>query len=399
MNKALKVVLALALAVIVASGGFIGGFITAKVVPSSAIPGTSETGKLGTEVDEVNALLQAEALKPPSETSATAGAVQGLLDSTGDKYAMYFDPKHFQYFNEESAGEFGGIGIVLGEKNGSAYVVEVYKSTPAFKVGIKAGDIFRTIDGVTRDKWTSQEVVKRVRGKKGTSVKLVLDRPSKEVTGTVTPVSFTVVRDLITLPNVMTEMKGDVGYIRLVQFNQKSADDLRKEIDKLSKKGAKAFVLDLRDNPGGLLDQAVDVSSLFISNGVIVKIDERNKQPVELRATGQVATDKPLVVLIDGNSASASEITGGALQDYGRAKLVGEQSFGKGSVQNVEQLSFGGAVKFTTAHYLTPKDRAIDGKGLTPDVIVKMDPEKQADAKTDTQLAKALEIANQEIGK
>lgn len=402
MNKGLKAVFAVAVAVIIACGGFLGGFVMGRsgTFIDSVVPEASaSTSKLDSRLNEVRQLLQKEALNPPSETSATAGVIQGLLDATGDKYAMYFDKRHFQYFSEESAGEFGGIGVVLGEKDGSTYIVEVYKGSPASKAGIKIGDIFHTIDGVTRAKWTSDEVVKRVRGEKGTTVKLVMVRPAKDAAKPAEKLAFTVTRDLITVPNVVAEMKGDVGYIRLGQFNAKSADEIRAEIGKLDKKGAKSFVLDLRDNPGGLLEQAVDVSSLFVSSGVIVKVEERGKLPVELRATGEVATGKPLVVLINENSASASEIFAGAMQDYGRAKLVGIKSFGKGSVQTIEQLSFGGAVKFTTAHYLTPKDRAINGKGLTPDVVVKMDAEKQADAKTDIQLAKALELAKQESGK
>lgn len=250
-----------------------------------------------------------------------------------------------------------------------------------------------TIDDVTREKWTTDEVVKRVRGKEGTDVKITFRRPAEKDGDEPLSKEFTITRALIEFPNVDSERYGTVGYIRMAQFNAKATDEVAAEIKKLKKDGAKSFVLDLRDNPGGLLDQAVETSSLFVESGVIVRVDERNKPEVEHRATGNKITDAPLIVLINGNSASASEIVGGALQDYGRATLVGEKSFGKGSVQTVETLSFGGAVKFTTAHYLTPKSRVIDGKGLTPDVVVKMDLEKQADPKTDTQLQKALELA------
>jgi len=226
-----------------------------------------------------------------------------------------------------------------------------------------------------------------------------MSRPAKDATADPTTKTFTLKRAKINYPNIKSEMIGKVGYIRLGQFNAKSADDIRAAIESLTKKGAKSFVLDLRDNPGGLLDQAVKVSSLFIDNGVIVRVDERGAPETELKTSGSKATDAPLVVLINGNSASASEITGGALQDYARAKLVGEKSFGKGSVQTIEELPWGGAVKFTTAHYLTPKKRVINHKGLTPDVVVKMDAEKQMDRKTDTQLAKALAIARAEAAR
>lgn len=391
MNRGLKVALALALAAIVGASGFIGGFSVAKL-RSGGIAEPSDA--VARHVSEVRDMMEADALEPPTETSATAGAIQGLLESGGDRYGVYFDSKHFEYFNEDMAGEFGGVGVLLGEKDGTAYVVEVYDETPAKRGGIKAGDIFLKIDDVSRDKWTSDEVVKRVRGKEGTDVELTMFRPKGGDDGEHETYTVTLTREMIQFPNVESRIEsGDVGYIRLGQFNAQATDDIRDEIKALEKKGAASLVLDLRDNPGGGLDQAVDVSSLFISDGVVVRVAERNRPEVEYRTTERTITDVPLVVLINGNSASASEIVGGALQDYGRAKLVGEKSFGKGSVQTVKKLSFGGAVKFTTAHYLTPKSRVIDGEGLTPDVEVKMEAEKQADPKTDTQLQRAVSEA------
>jgi len=397
MNSTLKVVLAVTLALIIGLLGFIGGFGVAQLDPGSAFPAIETTvasdDVVGSNVDEVNAILQEEALTPPTETSATAGAVQGLLESAGDKYANYFDPKRYQAFNEDMAGEFGGIGVLLGEKDGTAYVVEVYKDTPAQEAGIKPGDVFSAIDGETREKWTAEEVVKRVRGKAGTVVKLALIRPEGK-NPHIKPYTVSVKRAMITYPNVDSSMKpGKVGYVRLGQFNANATEQVAEEIRALEKKGAKSFVLDLRDNPGGALDQAIKVTSLFVANGIVVRVDERGKPESIYRTTGEKLTTAPLVLLINGNSASASEIVGGALQDYGRATIVGEKSFGKGSVQSVRELSFGGAIKFTTAHYLTPKKRVIDGKGLTPDIVVTMKPEKQADPKTDTQLQRAIEEA------
>ena len=402
MNKVTKAILVVALAVIVASGGFVGGFAVARLAPTDAIAGiaaSSSNNALGSHVDQIYRLLRDRALSPPSETSATAGSIQGLLDANGDKYAMYFDQKHYQFFSEESMGAFGGIGVVLGEKDGSAYVVEVYKGTPAFNAGVKAGDVFEVIDGVSRTKWTSQEVVKRVRGDAGTKVTITMLRPAAGGKGVMTEKTFTLTRAKVTYPNIKSEMKGSVGYIRLGQFNAKSADDVKAAVQSLTGKGAKSFVLDLRDDPGGLLDQAIAVSSLFIKDGVIVRVDERNVAEKAYRALGTKITDAPLFVLMNGDSASASEITAGALQDYGRATLVGEKSFGKGSVQTIEELPWGGAVKFTIAHYLTPKKRVINGKGLQPDVLVKMDRVKEMNPKTDTQLMKALDLASKAAAK
>lgn len=402
MNKVTKAILVVALAVIVASGGFIGGFAVARLAPTDAIAGiaaSSSNNALGSHVDQIYQLLRDRALSPPSETSATAGSIQGLLDANGDKYATYFDQKHYQFFSEESMGAFGGIGVVLGEKDGTAYVVEVYKGTPAFNAGVKAGDVFEVIDGVSRTKWTSEEVVKRVRGDAGTKVTITMLRPAAGGKGVMTEKTFTLTRAKVTYPNIKSEMKGSVGYIRLGQFNAKSVDDVKAAVQSLTGKGAKSFVLDLRDNPGGLLDQAIAVSSLFIKDGVIVRVDERNVAEKAYRALGTKITDAPLFVLMNGDSASASEITAGALQDYGRATLVGDKSFGKGSVQTIEELPWGGAVKFTIAHYLTPKKRVINGKGLQPDVLVKMDRVKELNPKTDTQLMKALDLASKAAAK
>jgi carboxyl-terminal processing protease len=403
MNKTTKVILAVAMSVIILSVGFIGGFAVSKMAPAiqalSPIPSPSgAASNVGSAVDDINRLLKERALEPPSETSATAGAIQGLLESGGDKYAAYFNKTHYKAFNEETMGAFGGIGVVLGQnKDGQAYVVEVYKDTPAQRVGLKAGDVFSSIDGVTRAKWTTEEVVKRVRGEEGTKVKLVMSRPTKDPHAEPTDIPFEITREKIIYPNIKSEMIGSVGYIRLGQFNAKAADDIKKAVQDLTDKGATGLVLDLRDDPGGLLNQAVDVSSLFIADGAIVRVDERNKPEQVLKANGSKVTDLPMAVLINGDSASASEIAAGALQDYGRAVLVGEQSFGKGSVQTIEELPDGGAVKFTIAHYLTPKKRVINGIGLTPDVVVVMDRELQADKKTDTQLQKALEVLKEKL--
>ncbi len=398
MKNGTRVAIATLLTVILLAAGFAGGFAVSRATSEAAIASVEvptfdhDATTAGDKVDKVNKLLQKDALKPPNETSATAGAIKGLLEATGDKYAMYLDPKHLEFFNEQMTGSYGGVGVGLGEKDGAAYVVEVFPGTPAAKAGVKRGDVIRTVNGVTRKKWTTDEVIKRVRGPKGTAVSVTMYRP-----GTKKLVPFKLMREDIKYPNIKTSLKGDVGYIAMYEFNSTSAKDVRAAIEKLEKQGAKGFVLDLRNNPGGLLDQAVDVSSLFVRDGVIVQVDERNKKPIEYRATGDVVTDAPVVLLVNENSASASEITAGALQDYARAKLVGTKTYGKGSVQTIENLSFGGAIKFTTAHYLTPKGRAINGKGLKPDVLVKMNVEKMANEKTDTQLQRALEIVRSQL--
>lgn len=395
----MRVALAVTLAFVLLVATFVAGvmFDQQRSRSIGVLEITQPETTIGDKVNEVEELLSDKALNSAKETSLTAGAIQGMLDASGDKYATYFDQRHFEYFNEQSAGEFGGIGVTIGQEDGSAYVVNVIPGTPAEKVGMKKDDVFVSIDGVERDRWDSDEVVKRVRGEEGTKVKLVMRR-GEELK------DFTIERAKITVPNVDSRMLGkDVGYIRLYSFNQKSEDDIRFALQDLADKGAKGFILDLRDNPGGLLDQAVDVTSLFVKDGVVVRVEERGKDEEQSYATGNVETDAPLVLLVNGDSASASEIVAGALQDYGRAKLVGETTFGKGSVQTVERLSFGGGVKFTIAHYLTPKSRVIDGKGVTPEFVVEMEPENEYDAelqtdqKKDVQLQKALEVLRDKL--
>jgi carboxyl-terminal processing protease len=370
---------------------FLGGVVFDQAVDWSAwFRAVPEPGpSIGDRVDEVRRLLEREALEPSSEESMTAGSVQGLLESLDDPYAAYLDEKHFEYFNDQTDGEFFGVGINIAERDGVVYVVSTIEGTPAAESGLQPEDEIISIDGESRDRWDIDEVVTRVRGPEGTDVELGVRREGEDDL-----VTYTITRAQIDIPNVVSRMiDGDVGYLRLLTFNQKSAEDLTEEIAELEAEGAMSFVLDVRDNPGGLLNAAVDVASLFIEDGVIVRVEERDMPESTQRANGNTVTEKPIVLLVNENSASASEVLGGALQDYGRAKLVGAQTFGKGSVQTVEQLSWGGGVKFTIAHYLTPQSRVIDGVGLTPDVIVEMELTEQADDSTDIQLQRAVEEA------
>jgi carboxyl-terminal processing protease len=370
---------------------FLGGVVFDQAVDWSAwFRAVPEPGpSVGDRFDEVRRLLEREALAPSSEDSMTAGSVRGLLESLDDPYAAYLDEKHFEFFNDQTDGEFFGVGINIAERDGVVYVVSTIEGTPAEEAGLQPEDEIVSIDGESRDRWDIDEVVTRVRGPEGTDVELGVRREGEDDL-----ITYTITRAQIDIPNVMSRMiDGDVGYLRLLTFNQKSAEDLTEEIAQLEAEGATSFVLDVRDNPGGLLNAAVDVASLFIEDGVIVRVEERDMPETTQRASGNPVTERPLVLLVNENSASASEVLGGALQDYARAKLVGAQTFGKGSVQTVEQLSWGGGVKFTIAHYLTPQSRVIDGVGLTPDVIVEMELADQADDSTDIQLQRAVEEA------
>jgi carboxyl-terminal processing protease len=386
MLKAFKVAAAVLAVLVLVVASFGAGVFFDRSSKWLVQPGDSKDVDLSSAVNEVAGIINDMALKPSSEASMTAGAIDGMLESLEDSHAVYFDAKHYEYFNEQNSGMFYGIGVTIANEGDDLVVQSVIEGTPAEAAGLKAGDIVVTIDGEKRDRWDTDEAVLRIRGAEGTKVTLGIRRDGAEQLQ-----DFTIVRAKIDVPNTESEMlEGDIGYVRLYQFTERAGDDVRDEVKKLADQGAKGFIFDLRDNPGGLLSSSVDVASLFVKDGVIVRVEDREGTVEQHHATGDTVTDAPLVVLINGNSASASEIVGGALQDYGRAKLVGEQSFGKGSVQQIEQLSFGGAIKLTIAHYLTPKNRVIDKKGLTPDVVVPMAPELQADKATDTQLKAAI---------
>lgn len=387
MKRLLKLAAALVAALILVVAAFGGGVWFERTV-NDAGEVRVDTVDLEAAVSEVATIIGNEALVPSSEASMTAGAISGMLESLEDSHAVYFDVKHYAYFNEQSSGIFYGIGVTIANEDDDLVIQSVIKGTPAEAAGLKAEDAIVEIDGEARDRWDSDEAVLRIRGEAGTDVTLGIRRDGAEEL-----LDFTITRAKIDVPNIETELlDGNVGYLRLYTFTENAGADVREAIDELAAEGAQGFIFDLRDNPGGQLSSSIDVSSLFIEDGVIVRVEDREGTVEEYRAIGEVATDAPVVVLINGNSASASEIVGGAMQDYGRATLVGEQSFGKGSVQTIEELSFGGAVKLTFAHYVTPKNRVIDKIGLTPDVKVEMEPELQLEKATDTQLQKAIEV-------
>ena len=409
MSKTYKIIVATLVGVAILLAAFIGGFSTsnslheiaavntstAKAVGSTPMFGTSgaETSvTLDDAVASVYALMKSKGYQVPSETSATIGALNGLLQSNGDKHSRYLPASEFKSYSEELDGQFAGIGVLLREDDGRISVGDVYKGTPAFKAGIQAGDTFSVIKGKKSENWTVEQVQKLVKGKEGTKVTVTMTRPSKKKGGKSSSYTVTMTRAMITYPNTRSSIKnGNVGYIRLGQFNNLASSEVEKEIKSVTKKGATSIVLDLRENPGGLLREAVKTASLFIKSGVVVKTETRgNKTSEVLKTTGNRVTKLPLVVLIDKNSASASEIVAGCLQDYGRATLVGTKSYGKGSVQSQYPLSDGSAVILTIEHYKTPKGHDINGIGLTPDITVKMDVNDQMKSKTDVQLKRAV---------
>ena len=302
---------------------------------------------------------------------------------------------------DDLKGELSGVGIEVGEKNGKLTVIAPIDGTPADKAGIKSGDFIAAIDGVDSKSLTIDEAVNRIRGEKGTEVKLTIVRGSEA------PKEFKITREVINVPSVSFEMKdGNIGYIKIRRFGEDTAQLVKDAGLTLKSQGAKAIVLDLRDNPGGYLEASVDVASEFMSSGMVV--EERSKKmktKVHNVQPGGALTDIPLVVLINGGSASASEILAGALNDNGRAVLIGEKSYGKGSVQEVICLNGtslfssncnGPSLKVTVAHWYTPKGVNISKEGIMPALEVKLTDE-DSNNNRDPQLQKAIEEAKKQL--
>ena len=296
-------------------------------------------------------------------------AINGMLVSL-DPHSSYLDKKDFKYMTEQTSGKFGGLGIEITMDQSLVKIISPIDDTPAFRAGLKAGDYITNIDGETIIGMTLNEAVDKMRGKPGTKVKLTIRRLNEK------PFDATLKREIIKTHSVKTDVKDDdVWYVRISSFTEDVDDDIKKAFDEESKKRKTPFkgvVLDVRNNPGGLLDQAVGVSELFLNQGEVVSTRARNDDDtLRYSAKGSDITNGlPIVVLINNGSASASEIVAGALQDHKRAVIVGEKSFGKGSVQTVIPLGNYGAMRLTTARYYTPSGKSIQATGIEPDIVV-----------------------------
>ncbi len=298
------------------------------------------------------------------------GAINGMLSSL-DPHSSFLTPDSFKEMQVETTGEFGGLGIEITIRNGVLTVVAPIEDTPAYKAGVKAGDKIIKINGESTKNMTLMDAVKKLRGKKGTKVTISIFREGLKKLK-----NITIVRDIIKIKSVKSRMyDNDIGYIRITQFQERTASSVIKALDKFKKEFGtiKGVILDLRNNPGGLLAQAVKVSDIFLKKGKIVYTKGRipNSQMVFYAHNDGTEGDYPMVVLVNGGSASASEIVSGALQDHKRAIILGTQTFGKGSVQTIIPLDDGSALRLTTAKYYTPSGRSIQAKGITPDIIVK----------------------------
>jgi carboxyl-terminal processing protease len=312
------------------------------------------------------------------------GALKGMLN-TLDPHSEFMEPEKFKELQSDTQGAFGGLGIVISMKDNFITVIAPMEDTPGFKAGILSGDRIVRIDGKSTEKMTSQDAVKYLRGEPDTSVKVTIFRPSSGQTK-----EFSLKRAIINV-DMVKDINGKkefplsdnkIGYVRLVQFGEKTSDELEKALVKLKKQGMQALVLDLRWNPGGLLEQAVDVCEKFLPRGqLVVTTEGRNSAQNTARyANGKdEVAGMPIVVLVNLGSASASEIVAGCLQDLKRGIVLGEKSFGKGSVQSILPLTDGSALRLTTAKYYTPSHKVIHEQGITPDVFVPMTDDEERD--------------------
>jgi carboxyl-terminal processing protease len=323
---------------------------------------------LGEAIDEI----RSTSVDPPSERELVRGAIKGMVEvvkKSGDPYALFYPPGAYESLQELTTGRFSGIGVWLKEKEGLE-IVSVLPNTPALEAGIERGDVIVSIDGYAVDEMTSDEAVARIKGRSGTEVGLRIRRGEETL-------EFTITRAAIELPNLKVGRAGPgVGYIRLFGFGRGAGKQLRGEVRALVEGGATGIILDLRDNGGGLFAEGIEVAGTFIEDGDVVIYRQRDEDDVAYEAEGDAFEEIPLVVLVNEGTASASEIVAGALQDRDRAIIVGTTTYGKGSVQDIVPLLGSSAIKLTTAAYLTPDGRNINGRGIEPDVEVE-DPAAQ----------------------
>lgn len=336
-------------------------------------------------IQEAYDRILAESVEHPDERMLARGAIRGMIETLkkeNDPYAFFYSPSGYRSFQELTTGKFSGIGVWLKEKGNRLIVVSVLPSTPALAAGMRSGDVIEAVDGRPVSGATTDEAVALIKGPAGTEVSIGVKRGPERIT-------FDIERAQIDLPNLQARLtKDNLGYIRLFGFARNAGSQVREEVEELAERGAEGVILDLRDNGGGLFSEAIEVASVFIEDGEIVTYRSGGDEDVDYEAVGDAFEDIPLVVLVNEGTASASEIVAGALQDRDRAVVIGTTTYGKGSVQEVVPLSDASAMKFTTAAYLTPNGKNINGKGIAPDVRVKAD----LASSEDVQYRRAIEI-------
>ncbi len=340
-------------------------FFSVSIVPPGCASAYQplDIGILEEVIDDVNFFY----IKEPDQDALVQGAIKGLLESLKDPYTEYLSPEDFKYFSSFVEGDYVGIGVQIQPGIDYPRVINTFEGTPASAAGIKAGDLVIKVNGKDILGEPLGKVVEQITGQAGTKVRLTIRREGQK------DIDLEMVRSSIYTPTITSRIvEGDIGLIRIYVFGDSTKDEFEKALVGLISQGARKLILDLRDNPGGMLQSAVGITSIFVEPGqVAVSTVDRSGERDEYLTSGEPAgKGMPVVVLVDENSASASEALAGALQDYGLATLIGGKTYGKGTVQVIIPLDGGGALKITTARYHTPKDRVIDGTGLTPDIQI-----------------------------
>ena len=343
----------------------------------------------GEVLDKINK----EYVEEVNQSDAMDAAINGVLQSL-DPYSAYMSPELFKEMQTETSGEFGGLGIEVGMEAGVVKVISPIDNSPAEQAGVKAGDYIVKINGVQVQGKTLTEAVELMRGPVGSPIEITIRRIGERKSYV-----FEIIREIIEVKSVKSELKNDkVGYIRLTSFNENSADQIKDIVKKFKKENnVDKYILDLRNNPGGLLSQAIRISDFFLNNGEIVATKGRksNENRKWFAKKGDIINGETLLVLINYGSASAAEIVAGALKDHKRAVIVGENSYGKGSVQSIIPLKNKGAIRLTISKYYLPSGKSISGKGVTPDIVVEEDSDLfRINTETDNQLDFAVKLLN-----
>jgi len=354
------------------TGALLGGaaMVMVQSIASSVDGADAQTYRRLAVFGDIYERVRAQYVTEPDEKKLVENAINGMLSSL-DPHSSYMDVEAAKDMRANTKGEFGGLGIEVTMENDVVKVIAPIDETPAWEAGVMAGDLIVKIDGEDLRGQTLTEAVDKMRGEVGKPITLTILRESAAQ-----PIEITITRAIIKVRAVRHRVEGDVGYIRIIQFTEQTTTDLERAIAAIQREvkdeDLKGYVLDMRLNPGGLLDQAVNVSDAFLERGEIVSIRGRNPQEVTRfdSEPGDLTGGKPVIVLVNGGSASASEIVAGALQDQRRATVLGTRSFGKGSVQTIIPLGENGALRLTTALYYTPSGKSIQGKGIVPDIVV-----------------------------
>ena len=346
------------------------------------------------KLKSIKRLVQMYYLNEYEEAELETGILEGYVNGLGDKYSVYYDEEETKSLMESVQGEYSGIGAVMSQdlETGVITLIRVYKDSPAMKAGLKDGDILYKVEDMEVTGKDLSEIVSHIKGEKGAEVQLTVYREGQD-----DEIVVTAVRDEIEIETVSYEMLKDrIGYIAVSEFEETTFGQYKSAVEELTAQGMEGLIVDLRNNPGGSLSGVCEIADYMLPEGLIVYTEDKAGEKKEYKSTGEESFDKPLAILVNGNSASASEIFSGAVQDHGTGTIVGTQTYGKGVVQSIFDLKDGTCLKLTVSEYFTPNGRTIQGKGVTPDVEVDYEYD-ESNPEKDNQLEKAMEVIKDKV--